>query len=165
MKTLQKQTGIYDFTTPNLKALAENINRVHDIAIAGNHSVRLVPAENCCLQDIPLLNKFYGFEASDNPDMIIEVMYSTQDVLNVFKTGGCEHLQDSTQPIAPIELVSDSLDTNSMNMLRIAINKLQLGVNDVMKIHALAKTIARIENCENIKIEHIAEAIQYRSVK
>lgn len=156
---------MYNLITPNLTALAVNISRTYEIAKAGNHTVKIVASENTCKQDIELLNKFYGFENTNNPDIIIELVYSEIDVLNCFKTNGFETLEDINTRIAKLNIeVNDTIDTASFNLLKTAIERLQLGVNDVLIIHKVAKTIARLSDSNKIKVEHIAEAIQYRSM-
>lgn len=157
---------MYNFNSPNLIALAVNISRAYEIAKSGNHTVKIVASEKCCIQDIHLLNEFYGFEPHGNPDMIIELANSNNDILNCFKTNGCETLEDINERIKPLNtVVSDTIDTASFNLIKIAIDRLELGVNDVIIIHKLARTIAKLSDSSKIKVEHIAEAIQYRSWK
>lgn len=157
---------MYNLNSPNLIALAVNISRAYEIAKAGNHTVKIVASEKCCIQDIHLLNEFYGFEAHSNPDIIIELANSNHDILNCFKANGCETLADIHKRIKSLNTpVSDTIDTASFNLLKVAIDRLELGVNDVIIIHKLAKTIAKLSDSQKIKVEHIAEAIQYRSYK
>lgn len=157
---------MYNFSTPNFVQLAGNISRVYEIAKLGNHTVKIVPSENCNVEDIELLNTFYGFTTSDNPDMIVELCYSDVDVLIVFTTRGksetLEQINERLSRVRAID-VSPEIDTVSLSLLKTAITKLKLGVNDVLKIYALSKTISRLENCNQIKVEHVAEAIKYRS--
>lgn len=49
-------------------------------------------------------------------------------------------------------------------LLKVAISKLGLNMNEVSSIKAVAYTIAKLEGSDNIKAEHIAEAIQYKSL-
>lgn len=158
---------MYNFSSPNFCLLALNINRVYEIAKSGNHSVKLVPSENCCLQDIDLLNAYYGFTQHANPDMIIEVCYSPTDVLNVFKDGKyAETLEQINERLPKTQIeIQETLGNASLSLLKVAIERLKLGVNDVLKIHSLSKTIAMLSESEIIKVEHVAEAVQYRSFK
>jgi len=57
------------------------------------------------------------------------------------------------------------LDDNSHNLLRNAMEKLGLSARAHSKIIKVARTIADLEGSENIKTQHIAEAIQYRSIE
>ena len=56
------------------------------------------------------------------------------------------------------------LDKESRNMLKIAIDELGLSARAYDKILKVARTIADLDEKINISSEHIAEAIQYRSL-
>ncbi len=158
---------MYNLSTPNFVALAVNVSRIYEIAKYGNHTVMIVPGEHSSIQDIDLLYQYYGFAKHNNPDIIVELCYSPDDVMNVFRTGiKCETLADINERLPKIFApITDTLDKASLSLLKVAIEKLKLGVNDVIKIHALSKTIARLSEAEEIRIEHVAEAVLYRSVK
>ncbi|HEX7318936.1 MAG TPA: hypothetical protein VF399_01095 [bacterium] len=56
------------------------------------------------------------------------------------------------------------IDDESQNLLKTAIEKFGLSARAYDKILKVGRTIADLENTSNIKIQHIAEAIQYRSL-
>lgn len=56
------------------------------------------------------------------------------------------------------------IDKSSEQLLKMAFDKLSLSARATTRILKVARTIADIENCENINSSHIAEAIQYRSL-
>ena len=55
-----------------------------------------------------------------------------------------------------------ALDTKSHSMLTEAAQKFQLSARSYLKVIKLARTIADLEELENIQERHIAEALQYR---
>lgn len=66
----------------------------------------------------------------------------------------------------PTKLIGEfcNLDNRSNELLQDAFKKLKLSVRGYEKILKVARTIADLENEKNIKINHLAEAIQYRSL-
>ena len=56
------------------------------------------------------------------------------------------------------------LDTKGEELLQNAFIKLKLSVRAYEKILKVARTIADLDRKENIEFQHIAEAIQYRSL-
>jgi len=57
------------------------------------------------------------------------------------------------------------LETDSQNLLKSAVEKMNLSGRAFYRILKLARTIADLEESEQIKLSHLAEAIQYRERK
>jgi magnesium chelatase family protein len=56
------------------------------------------------------------------------------------------------------------LDTTSFNLIKLAMEKLNLSARAYDRILKVARTIADLEESENILSQHVSEAIQYRSL-
>ncbi|MHC5100005.1 magnesium chelatase subunit ChlI family protein [Peptoniphilus genitalis] len=57
-----------------------------------------------------------------------------------------------------------SLDKNSENILELAFKKYGMSARTYNKILKIARTIADMDGCENIKEDHVLESIQYRTM-
>lgn len=55
-----------------------------------------------------------------------------------------------------------SINSETLELLRTAVNKFQLSARSYFKILKLARTIADLENKDRIEMPHVAEALQYR---
>ncbi|MAG44326.1 magnesium chelatase [bacterium] len=64
----------------------------------------------------------------------------------------------------PAQLIKEhcKLDNTSSNLMRQAVEQLQLSGRSYHRILKISRTIADLENINNIKSRHIAEALQYR---
>lgn len=56
------------------------------------------------------------------------------------------------------------LDDNCRNLLENAIRKLNLSARGMDRIIKVSRTIADLADCDQIQVQHIAEAIQYRTI-
>ena len=54
------------------------------------------------------------------------------------------------------------LNRDSEKLLAMAYEKMNLNPRTILKVRKMARTIADLENSEQIETEHVAEALQYR---
>ena len=55
-------------------------------------------------------------------------------------------------------------DAQSLDMLRMAMERLKLSARAYSRILKVARTIAELEGCEKVQSQHIAEAVVYRNL-
>lgn len=68
--------------------------------------------------------------------------------------------------LMPSRMIRDvcKINDSGKTLLKTAMNKLQLSARAYDRILKVARTIADLDNSESIKVTHLAEAIQYRSL-
>jgi magnesium chelatase family protein len=77
---------------------------------------------------------------------------------------GREGLYSNAQMSSTMVREVCAINTAGQNLLKTAMNKLQLSARAYDRILKVARTIADLDASEEIKIQHLAEAIQYRSL-
>jgi magnesium chelatase family protein len=77
---------------------------------------------------------------------------------------GREGLYSNAQMSSTMVREVCQISAAGQNLLKTAMNKLQLSARAYDRILKVARTIADLAASEDIKIEHLAEAIQYRSL-
>lgn len=163
--------------TYNLVPLAVHLSRAFEIAKAGHHAIGLTGITEADgfkpgvdIRDVKLLRDFYGLTLyPDDPAIIVELTpYDAGTVLSVLGDRKSENLEDINKRIDEYQLngpeVSDTLNSSCKALFKTAIEKLGLSFKDCTQILAVAKTIAGLSGSENILPEHLAEAIQYKSI-
>lgn len=156
-------------TSYNLVGLAPNISRIYEIAKTGGFSVQLVVGSNnefVTAKDIEALKAFYGFEETEDPDIVGEVCFDHTAIMQVLTDSHrCETMDAINARIAAVEFSSISVDRTipktGVSLLKTAIDRLKMGLVESMKCIEIAVVIAQLSGSETIRPEHIAEAIQY----
>lgn len=177
----------------NRVTLYYNIFRAAEIAACGNHSLCLVPSGNKdgvapLARDMEILKGEIGYmysridtlaEDEDVPvpqfrtapeaDIVLEVTSPSADEVIRAMHGKGETIADIAARVLKFRttenpFVSSDLNTTSATLLKTAYERLSLQVTEVESIISVARTIAAMEGCTSIKAQHIAEAIQYKSI-
>lgn len=150
----------------NIIALWVNLSRAYEIAKLGGLSIRVVFAEDYKegSDDYAEIKEFYGREVfKATGDLIIEITkpYQYETIVRNYETLPMieERITKAAKNIKP----ECTLGQSSESLLKIAVQHLNLSLKDVKRVKQIAVTIAQLDEATEIKIEHIAEAIQYRS--
>jgi magnesium chelatase family protein len=75
-----------------------------------------------------------------------------------------QQIHSNAQMSTPMTRKVCMLSSTCQSLLNRAMEKLGLSARAYERILRVSRTIADLDNCEDIKIEHLAEAIQYRSL-
>ena len=149
----------------NLIPLWYNFARVYEIAKLGNYSVRVI-FENEYIEgfdDYKAIKKFYsGIQFSSTGQMVVEISKPDYD-----STIRGETLSDIHTRISEAKkfAIPEYVKTGAIaSLVKTATERLNLSMENIENAEAIAVTIARLALSNEVRIEHIAEAIQYRAV-
>lgn len=159
----------------NLNGLYYNISRVYEIAKVGGHSITFYYySHNIDLdrsvnpKDIQLLLNYYGLPIETDGDIQCDFERPDFDqILSSFirKHETKDEVDERIKSIIKNNPRPDFyLNDAGFSLLKAAYNRLNLCVNDIEIIKNLTVTIAQIAN-QDVRMEHLAEAIQYRSLR
>lgn len=159
-----------------LGAYDGNVSRAYEIAAVGGHSITLCyyregiderssDERSVNPNDCKLIADTFGFTPVVDGEILLEVVRTQWDYLMSARKG--ESLETIHERIAvakqfprPTALGSEAC----LSLFRTAYERLNLCATDVQTVFKVAATIAQMAFSEVIRVEHIAEAIQYRSV-
>lgn len=162
-------------TKLNLYAGNENAMRAYEIAKCGNHNMLLLTnkIENGGVDkaQLNLLRNYFNsyFDPNKPVDIYIEVVRPDFNTLARNYKGEMDQINERIKAFKenpPIIThacigVNNSID----NLIKVAYDRLGLCPYEIQIILDVATTIAKIDKAKEVKVEHIAEAIQYRSVE
>jgi magnesium chelatase family protein len=93
----------------------------------------------------------------------IRARVETARDIQIHRFNGTKYTLNSQMNPASVKLHC-RLDETSEQMLKQAFNQFNMSARAHDRILKVARTIADLEGCENIRLQHLAEAIQYRSL-
>ena len=153
----------------------ENVKRACEIATVGKHSVLLIGPPLCGKRSIADAFKsnietltIYPGDTIDlrikyQYDMIIEVV--PVPVSQLLSSRKSESDEDILSRIENAGKYSDTrLGESHLALLKNAAEKLELMPGQIFKIISVARSIANLDQSKEIRLEHLAEAIQYQSI-
>lgn len=158
----------------NIFAGNENIMRVYEICKCGGFKMKLVNAEagedfELDAHQLTLLKGFLGAAITEDyfeSQILQEVVRPSFDqVVNRRKQ---ETLADIELRVDNYLLNAQDIDSqlcdSSLTLLKNAYVRLALQPYEIEIILSLAEVIASMDGAKKIRVEHVAEAIQYRSI-
>ena len=145
-------------TLENIKG-NENIKRALEVARLGGHSVTLVGPEGCGKRTLMSI-----FQVTRGLDMVIEVVRpSANELLSPRKGETMEAVQNRLDKA--LKESDLRLPESGIQLLKNTYDKLEMSPAELFKCIDIARTIANLEQSKQIRIEHLAEAIHYKSWK
>jgi hypothetical protein len=154
----------------NIIGLHPNITRVYEISKVGNHSIGFAYysnpddlGNNLDPKDIDKIIEFYSITPDAHPQLIVEVCKPrSEDIIHAM-SGYFETLEAIHERVEKAKQFAkpSQLNESAKILLETAINRLNLGSVECENAIKVSATIAQMAFCNEIKAEHIAEAIQY----
>jgi len=148
----------------NLVGLWVNLSRACEIALLGKFSIRIIfdPEYKEGFDDYKSIKEFYkDVNFNRNGDLIVEIYkpdYSRREGYD-----SLEHIiaraHTAEKNVRPIIFNNDSCDL----LLKHATAKLNFSLSEEGKVIGIASVIAQLDKSTSIRIEHLAEAIQYKA--
>ncbi|MBN2169203.1 MAG: YifB family Mg chelatase-like AAA ATPase [Actinobacteria bacterium] len=115
--------------------------------------------------EVPRLSRYQLEErSSGEPSSIIRRRVSKAKAIQEIRFAESEVMSNSGMTHSMIERFCP-LSRNSMYFLGSAVEKLRLSARSYDRALKVARTIADLEGSENINVEHLAEAVQYRNLE
>ena len=148
----------------NLVGLWPNLSRAYEIALAGKFTIQCVFEKEYTagFDDYKKIKYFFdGVDFVSDGNLIVE-LYKPNDykVLHYSET-----LKDI---ISRVYAVKDNVtpfifdnEHAANTLLKTAVERLSLSMSKRNNILKVAGVIAKLDNCDKIRTEHLAEAIQY----
>lgn len=160
----------------NIIGLYVNISRMYEVCKVGNHSISFCyysspedKERSVNIEDIKMIADFYNLGTSLNGDILCEVVRPDFGSIEYSMTRNHETLEEINERIEKaIAFETPELNTLNpacMSLLKHAYDRMNFSVSNIKLILSIAQTIARLAYSSIIKIEHVAEAIQYRALR
>lgn len=152
-----------------------NISRIYEVSKVGEHSIAFCyfsdkddPERTVNPKDIKMIADYYSIQPIQDGDILCEVVRPDFDSIKQSMTRKFETLDEINARVKqakdfPLPLINTMNDV-CYSLLGTAYDRLNLAVYHIPMIQKIAQSIARLAMSEQIRVEHIVEAIQYRAL-
>jgi hypothetical protein len=160
----------------NVCGIYSNLSRAYEIALLGGFKIRLIKSNNIDDHipkdiDLDLIKSFFaGVEftdkESDLDSVILHIEVTIPSFDMVITTRKCENVNDIFRRVNDAqanELPIFKLSESGRALLKTAYERLKLTLNELDSIATTSQVISRLHGSKEIKLEYLAEAIQYQS--
>jgi len=109
------------------------------------------------------INEFSKFQTSEKSEVIRERVIKAR-LIQEERFKDCEGMHCNAQMTSKVLKEHCVLNDACVNLLKTAMERLSLSARAYDRILKVSRTIADLDSSADIKVEHLAEAIQYRSL-
>jgi hypothetical protein len=155
-----------------------NLSRAYEIALLGGFKIRLIKSNNVdnrylSSNDLIILSNLFAgvdfifeddFEDNELNSILIHIELNMPDFNSIISIRNCETVNDIFKRVNDAQrniLPEFKLTESGKALLGTAFSRLQLDLNQLNSIVEISRAIARLAGSKEIKLEYLAEAIQY----
>jgi hypothetical protein len=160
--------------------LFSNLSRAYEIALLGGFKIRLIKSNNVddrylSSNDLIILSNLFAgvdfifeddFEDIELDSIVIHIELNMPDFNSIISVRNCETVNDIFKRVNDAQrniLPEFKLSESGKALLSTGFNRLKLDLNQLNSIVEISRAIARLAGSKEIKLEYLAEAIQYLS--
>lgn len=160
----------------NVCGIFSHLSRAYEIALLGGFKIRLIKSNNIDDHvpkdiDLDLIKSFFaGVEFTDKESDLDSVILHIEVTMPAFDmvvtTRKYETVEDVFRRVNDAqanELPIFKLNDSGKKFFKTAYERLKLTLNELDSIATTSQVIARLHGSKEIKLEYLAEAIQYQS--
>lgn len=160
----------------NVCGIFLHLSRAYEIALLGGFKIRLIKSNNIDDHvpkdiDLDLIKSFFaGVEftdkESDLDSVILHIEVTMPSFDTIVTTRKHETIEDVFRRVNDAqanELPIFKLNDSGKALFKTAYERLKLTLNELDSIATTSQVIARLHGSKEIKLEYLAEAIQYQS--
>lgn len=159
----------------NIIGLYQNLSRMYEIQKVGNFTVSFCylsdpddKERSVNPNDIKIVSSFYGIQPVKEGELMVEFTRCEFEDIKQALTRKFETLEEIQQRIKtalafPLPEI-DTIGESGYSLIGTCYQRMNMSLYDVEVIQRISQAIARMAYSSVIKIEHVAEACQYRMI-